>query len=412
MKFFQEIEAAIADWLSSTDTLRAVSAQVRELTPIVEVGNNVAVFKYDDVIEVLGKNDRFGVTEIYAAKMERTTGPFFLGMEDTPQYRREAEIARRAVRSDDAPRIAQIASDASEELISAIASRGVFDAVSEYSRLIPMRLLASYFGTPGPDEETMKRWMRAIFWDIFLNPTDDPSVSEKARAASVELGPYLAELLVERRRALDSRKPVPDDFVTRLLRQQKEDPTIDDELLRRDISGVIVGAVDTQSKAIAHSIDQLLRRPDAFASARRAALANDDASVAAHVWEALRFNPHNPLIFRHCTADTLVAEGTERQKLIEKGKTVVAFTLSAMFDPAALERPDEFSTSRPSSAYLHFGKGQHTCFGARINHIVVPLAVKALLTLENLRYEGDGKGVIEYEGPFPNRMMLSFDPRP
>jgi cytochrome P450 len=411
MNFIEQIQAAIANWFTSSETLRAASAHLRAHVPIVEVGDRVAVFKYDDVIEVLARNDRFGVSEIYAAKMERTTGAFFLGMEDTQQYRREAQIARHAVRSDDGPRIAQIASEAARELLAKVAPRGTFDAVGEFSHLIPVRLLASYFGTPGPDVVTMQRWMRAIFWDIFLNPNDDPSVCEKSRVASAEVTPYLAGLIAERKRALDSGQRVADDFVTRLLMQQKEDSSIDDDLIRRDISGIIVGAVDTQSKAIAHSIDQLLRRPDALESARRAALADDDASVAAHVWEALRFNPHNPVLFRHCHADTMVAAGTDRQKVIAKGETVIAMTLSAMFDPDALDRPDEFSTSRPLSAYLHFGHGQHTCFGERINLIVVPLAVKALLKLPNLRYAEGANGAIEYEGPFPDRMMLSFDPR-
>ena len=407
MSWLEKIESAITNWLTSTETLRLASAELRELMPIVELGNRVVVFKYDDVAEVLSKSDSFGVAAIYAAKMERTTGAFFLGMEATPRYRREAEIARRAVRSDDAPVIARLALAGARALLARVKSRGTIDAVGEYSRLLPLSILDRYFGTPGPDVETMKRWMRAIFWEIFLNPNDDLSVREKARDASAGLAPYLTSLLAERRRTLDAGKPVPDDFVTRLLQQQDADPSIDLDLLRRNIGGVIVGAVDTQSKAIAHSVDQLLRHPAAFESARRAALSGDDALVAAHVWEALRFNPHNPALFRYCLQDTVLAAGTERRTVVKQGTTVIALTLSAMFDSDALQSPDEFSTERPPSSYFHFGHGQHTCFGERINRIVVPLAVKALLEQGNLAYaEG---GAIEYEGPFPDRMMLSFD---
>ncbi|HKQ69198.1 MAG TPA: hypothetical protein VJT73_07660, partial [Polyangiaceae bacterium] len=88
MSWLEKIESAITNWLTSTETLRLASAELRELMPIVELGNRVVVFKYDDVAEVLSKSDSFGVAAIYAAKMERTTGAFFLGMEATPRYRR------------------------------------------------------------------------------------------------------------------------------------------------------------------------------------------------------------------------------------------------------------------------------------------------------------------------------------
>jgi len=196
--------------------------------------------------------------------------------------------------------------------------------------------------------------------------------------------------------------------VGRLLREQAADATIDDDLVVRNIGGVIVGAVDTQSKAFAQALDQLLRHPAALATARKAARIGDDAGVRAHVWEALRFNPHNPALFRTCHEDTVLAAGTPRATHIAKGSQVVALTISAMFDEAAFDRPDEFLTDRPLDRYLHFGHGLHTCFGARINALVLPAMMKPLLLLDNLGYAGD-RAILEYEGPFPNRMPLAFD---
>jgi cytochrome P450 len=409
MSWFERIETEIAAWFTSTDMLRTVSAELRSLAPIATVGGYTLVSRYDDVREVLANDKAFGVTEIYAARMARTTGAFFLGMEDTPQYRREVEIARRAVRVEDARRIADIVGSCARELLDDARQRGgAFDAVGEYSRLIPLRLVRDYFGVSGPDAETMKRWMRHIFWDLFLNQNDDPAVIEKANQASAEMRPYLESLIRERKAQLSAGGEVTDDFVTRMLQQQAEDPTIDDDLIRRNIGGVIVGAIDTQSKAIAHAVAELLRRPAALESARRAAL-SDDGSFASYVWEALRFNPHNTALFRYCRSDAVVADGTERRTLIEKGNTVVVLTMSAMFDPARFDRPDEFLANRSSDDYLHFGQAQHLCFGTRINGVVLPLAVKALLELENLGYDERGPCKIEYEGPFPDRMMMRFD---
>src|SRR5258705_12665748 len=285
MSWLERIESEIAGWFTSTDTLRAVSAELRGLAPIATFGSYALVSRYDDVREVLANDRDFGVTEIYAARMARTTGTFFLGMENMPQYQREVDIARRAVRVEDARRIAQIVASCAQELLDAAKAKGgAFDAVSEYSRLLPIALVRDYFGVPGPDPETMKRWMRCIFWDLFLNQNDDPDVLEKSNRASAAMRPYLEELVRERKARLSAGADVPDDFVTRMLMQQAKDPTIDDDLIRRNIGGVIVGAVDTQSKAIAHAVDALLRRPSAFASAREAVLSNDDVSVQSHVW--------------------------------------------------------------------------------------------------------------------------------
>jgi cytochrome P450 len=411
MKWLERIEAHVLEWFTSTEALRALTAELRDLAPILKIGGRTVVTRYDDVLEILDKDRHFSVVPVYAEKMAHTTGDFFLGMDDSPRYRREVDVARRAVRSDDMSRIAELATHTARELIAAARGRrGAFDGVNDFSRLIPLRLVADYFGIPGPDLETMKRWMRVVFWDIFLNPNNDASVSSRSRVASAELKRYLIDFIGARKVLLASGAPPPNDFLTRLLRQQSADPSIDDDLVRRNVGGIIVGAVDTQSKVIAQVIDQLLRRPDALESARRAARAGNDALLGAHVWEALRYNPLTPALFRVAAEDTVIGEGTERKTVIEKGSNVLAFTVSGMFDPIAFEDPDAFRTDRPFSKYLHFGHGVHTCFGERINAVVIPLAIKELLLVDGLRYDDAGSRKIEYEGPFPDRMSLRFDP--
>ncbi len=410
MKWLDRLEGLIGDWLTSADTMRAATAELRSLMPIVVIGNRAFVTRYDDVREVLANDRAFGVTEVYAEKMARTTGTFFLGMEDTPQYRREVGVARRAVRKDDMGAVASLVAKRARELVErARANGGAFDAVGEFSRLVPLRVLDRYFGVPGPDPDTMKGWMRCIFWDIFLNPGDDEAVREKAGVASGALAPYLQDLVARRKALVASGADAPDDFVTRLVTEQAADATIDDDLVRRNIGGVIVGAVDTQSKSMAQALDQLLRRPAAFESARRAALANDLTLLRSHIWEALRFNPHNPALFRRCHTDTVIAEGTSRRTAIKAGTEVVVLTISAMFDESVMDAPDEFRVDRPNGVYLHFGDGQHTCFGAHMNGVVLPAALRELLVVEGLAYADDGPGAIEYEGPFPDRMKLKFD---
>ena len=64
-----------------------------------------------------------------------------------------------------------------------------------------------------------------------------------------------------------------DDVLGRLLAlQNAAHPWLDDLAVRRNLAGVIVGAVDTTSKFVALAIDELLRRPEMLAGARECAL--------------------------------------------------------------------------------------------------------------------------------------------
>jgi cytochrome P450 len=349
----------------------------------------------------------FGVTETYAAKMDRTTGAFFLGMENTEQYRRESSICRQAIPADVVERIRKIAGESAAALVAKARPTGRLDVVGALSRVVPLRIVERFFGVPGPDDQTMQGWMRLIFWEIFLNLADDPEVARRAASASHDFGVYLTRLIAERKQGLGDASP--DDFLTRLLRLQADPATrLDDDAVRRNVGGILGGAVDTTSKAIAYALDQLLERPAALAGARQAAERGDDQALAAHVFEALRFNPHNTILLRTCHEDYVLAQGTAEETLIPKGTTVVAATLSAMFDESVLRAPGDFLTDRPAEHYLHFGRGLHTCFGERLNRVVIPEVIKHVLLLPDLRRASGAEGQIVYEGPFPDRFVVEF----
>src|SRR5271155_491746 len=65
---------------------RPIFALLRMLKPILLVKNYAIVTRFDDVQEVLSRDDIFQVT--YGEKMEVTTGGnnFFLGMQNSPEY--------------------------------------------------------------------------------------------------------------------------------------------------------------------------------------------------------------------------------------------------------------------------------------------------------------------------------------
>jgi len=408
MAVFFSLNAKLSGWLGSTQVLRVLSSVLRRHKPVLRLGSVAFISKYVDVTNVLERSSSFGVTEVYADKMARTTGDFILGMENTPRYAREASFIRAAVTRTDLGRVRELAAERTTQLLAAAKPKGVIDVVNELGRLVPLYLVEAYFGVSNPDQTQMLRWLRNIFWELFVNLGGDERVSAAALADSVELKRRLDEVIAEHQQALLEGK-APDDFVTRLLKLRATEYTeLSEEDVRRNIGGVIVGAVETQAKALVHALEQLLARPEELAQALQAIAVGDDERFARYVFEALRFNPHNPLIVRRCQQDAVVAAGTPHETTIPRGTTVYALTLSAMFDEDVFADAESFRVDRAGSGYLHFGYGQHQCFGAQLTQVVLPEVLKRLLALPGLRVSRQTPRIV-YDGPFPDRYVLEFD---
>jgi cytochrome P450 len=218
------------------------------------------------------------------------------------------------------------------------------------------------------------------------------------------------ELIARRKAELAAGDDGRDDVLTRLLKMQSDpENSFDDAGIRRNVGGTILGAIETTSKAATQAFDQLLDRPKLLRKAQEAALADDDQLVFSYVFEALRFNPHNPIIIRHCDRSYIVAKGTKREKEIPQGSTVFAATLAAMFDPEEFPSPNDFRTDRPAGKYIHFGYGLHTCFGEYVNLAQLPGVIKRLLRQPGLRRAAGDDGQMRFDGPFPDSLIVAFD---
>jgi len=390
--------------------LRQVAWPFLLFKPTLRLGDLVIVTRHADVREVLARDEDFTVAEVNGSAMDRVNGPFILGMDRSRQTLRERELLQRCVHDGDGDRIRSIVSTTAAELVDQTRVRGRIDVVQDLARPAAIRLVAEYFGVAGPDEPTMMRWMRAIFHETFLNGGGDQDVRRAGEAAAGEFHAYSDDLIATRQAQIRAGQPTPDDFLTRLVRLQGDEGTrLSDEGVRRNIGGVVVGAVETTSKATAHAVDQLLRHEDAFRQAQAAAHADDIDQVGRYAFEALRFNPINPVLVRRAARDTVIAAGTRRETRIPAGRTVLAAVLPAMFDRSVFPDPCEFRADRPAAGYLHFGQGLHNCFGTYVNFIQIPELVTALLRLDGLRPAPPPNGTMVYDGPFPDKLMLDFN---
>jgi cytochrome P450 len=399
---------AWAGALVTPGLLRLLFKGLRRFHPVMTVAGNALVTRHADALEVLGRDRDFTIAEINAANMDRINGPFILGMDRSEDYDREAAILRSAVRADDPGAIRKMVASDAAELIEAARPNGRIDVVGMLARVVAVRLLDRYFGVPGPTEALLGRWMRALFWDLFFNTAQDGKVRAAADACAADLRAYLRELIRRRRAEIESGRDAGDDFLARLIRARSGPAAaLDDDGVRRNISGVIVGAVDTTVAAVGKAVDQLLRRPDALEFARRAALANDMQALTTCAFEALRFDPQTTAVLRFCARETTVGRLAPRP--IPARTRVIVFTLSAMFDPTAYDDPDRFQGDRSPEPALHFGAGMHQCFGRYVNFVQVPELVKAVVGLKGVRRARGSAGRLSYEGPFPDHLVVEFD---
>jgi cytochrome P450 len=373
-------------------------ALLRRVSPIVVLNGVAIVTQYDDVLEVLNRDEAFSV-EPYRDKMKALAGDFILGTDDSPEYERDVSVLRLAAPRSDIPDLVPFVADTAEALVAASAGR--LD-VADLAKRVPARLVGHWFGTPGPDEERLIAWTLAMFEEIFVNLKNDPEIHTRAHEAGKALRAHLDELIAARKAGGGER----DDVLGRLLAMQAAEPAaFSDEEIRTNFIGLVCGFVPTIATATTLALDALLDRPDALESAQDAARAGDVDAVRAHMFEAMRLEPQGPGLFRRSRMDCVIAEGTHHETRLPQGTLTFAATQSAMLDGDVIDDPKDFRTGRPPHHYLHFGVGLHECFGRFANAMQIPLIAQAVLRRPGLEREGQ----LVKSGPFPESLVVRFD---
>ena len=374
----------------------------RQLVKAYENTGTAIVTRAQDVREVLANDTDFEV--VYAPRMAMITegSNFFLGMQPGWAYERDVSAMRLAARrSDVAEHVLPNAQARAVEIVGS--ADGMLDVAKDLAGPIPAEMVGHYFGTPGPSREQMIDWTTTLFWYLFGDLAADPGLGLRAETAAAGLRAYLDETIAARKASGEAR----DDVLGRCLAlQAARTPGMEDRGIRDNLIGLVIGAVPTIAKAATLALDDLLDRPEALAGAHAAAAAGDTARFAGYVWEALRFNPHNPIIYRRAVRDTVIAPSTLRAAWVKKGMMVFAANHSAMFDGLSVSAPTTFRADRPSETYIHWGYGLHRCFGDAINTAVIPAILMPLVARPGLASTGprDDGGT-----PFPQSLPVRFD---
>lgn len=386
-----------------------VFALLRRARPIARYKSYTLVTRYDDVREVFLADSDFPVP--YAEKLDVIMGgqPFFLGMGDTPDYRRDTGAMRGVVRvADIDPRLTQATTARAEALVEAALAEadGRIEVVDQLARNVTFDVLCPYFGITDTPDAALRVWATRLFEFQFADPSGERALRTEVDVMAPALRAHVDGLMAARREAGAG----PDDVLGRCLAAQAQGTDgFSDAQIRSALIGFLVGGVPQPPMVVPQALEQLLRRPDALAGAQKAARDGDDVLLAGFIFEALRFDPLAPALFRETARDHVVAAGTRRQTTIPQGTTMLVSFASAMMDPRRIQDPGTFQPRRPASDFMHFGQGLHTCFGLAINHALLPLMLKPLLKRANLRRDPGPDGRLVKRGAFADSLWVLFD---
>jgi cytochrome P450 len=387
--------------ITSPPFLRFISGFLRTFFPVFKISGWAIISRAEDVKEVLTRDRDFTIAEINSSKMQDVDIDFFLGMDASERHDNEKGVMDAIIKHQDVHVIRHLVKSRTSALLDALIENKI-DVVGTLSRVVPLVIVEDYFGVPVKYKTKMQQWLRHLFHHLFLNLTNDEKVGMLASQSALELKTYMIEVIAEQKAKFKTGSLQSDTLMHRLLALQATTPTITDDYIRRNLCGLMIGAVDTTSKCVVLILEELFRRPHILAIAKNA----DAAKLKSICYEALRFNPHNPIVVRF--ARQAVRFGKQSQYRLKPNTRIAASIFSAMHDKVEFPDPAKFNWQRPNE-YMHFGYGLHACFGRYINAVQIPEIIGGLVQLKNIRKADVNKGRVVYDGPFPDSFWVEFD---
>ena len=398
--------------------------ELRAKRPVLVLEECTLVALYDDVIEMLNMPKVFTVA-LYEPKM--ANGYLMMHDDDALHYR-EKSIMQGLLNRDDLPKVRHMVTRICQQILHDAGGR--IDAVSGYCRLAPATIVRDYFGLIGMHRKDLMEWSYWAQVDTFYNqpfdiatPQERKAIVKSHDASSEKLGRYIEALILTRTIALKftfltepfkrlwrkvtgkNKTSLDDDIVSRMLRT-KFPSEVDFDLKRAGVNagGLLIGTIETTAQSTVQTIQYLLQQPELLRQAVNAAALEDTSTFDGIVWEALRFVPISPYMFRQTAIEYTIAKGTNHATTIPARTNVLALTQSAMFDEKAFKNPEQFQPSRNWYHYFTFGYGAHECLGKYVGMVMIPEIVRQILLQPGLAPTGD----IIYDGHMPKSYELTW----
>mgnify|MGYP000668021401 CR=1 FL=1 len=237
-----------------------------------------------------------------------------------------------------------------------------FDFNSQMAEILPSTVLADLFEIPETDRKNFFKWsinMTQFFGGASAYQNAD---GIEVNQSALNLKNFFTDLV--RKRKENPGK----DFLSILVRHQKEFELTDDEIVSQAIMMLVAGQVTTTDQLGSNFLtflktegvqDKLRNRPELLGTALE---------------EFHRLDPAVTFIFRVIKEDTKLGN-----RELKKGEVVFISTHSVNRDPQVFEAANDCVLDRKYNPHFAFGHGAHFCLGAKLARIEMNLLFTSLL---------------------------------
>lgn len=408
--------------------------QLRAERPVLVTPECTLLALFTDIRDALQMPKIFTV-DLYKPKMGVTDTDvgYLMAHDDDALHYREKSIMQGMLNRDDIPKVRENIRQSAEKILAD--ANGQIDIVNDYCRMVPALMVQDYFGLDGINPKKLLKWSFWNQYNTFHNQPFDLNSKEKYNQiiaehgkCSTELVDYITVLMLRKWltvkikdrifskslailniiRAIFKKPAITlkDDIVKRMIRTAfAEQVDFSFKRIGTNAGGLLIGSVETTSQAVSQVLQFFIDQPALLDRAKVASLLENTTEIDNMVWEALRFVPISPYMFRQTSQDYTIAKGTNRETKIPKGTNVLTLTQSAMFDEYAYENPEQFQADRNWYHNFNYGFGSHDCLGKYVGMAMIPEMVRQVLRLNNLK----AASAIDYKnGPFPESYQLSW----
>lgn len=278
------------------------------------------------------------------------------------------------------------------ERVDALARRERFDLHRELAQRVPVLAISRLIGVPERDEARFVGWAHRLI--AAADPFAPDAVVRDGADAVDELDACLDDLIEVRRAAPR------DDLLSGLVAAEAEGERLTPGEIRALCQSLLVAGSETTTHLIDAGVKLLIDAP-----AVRAALEARPARLADAVEETLRFDHPGKFLTRVAREELPLGGG----RVLPAGGLALLGIGAAHRDPARFPEPDRFDLDRDHRESIVFGKGRHSCLGARLARREGALVLAAVLPwIRNLRYRPEE---IEWRQSLIVRGMSAFPVR-
>src|SRR5690242_10076407 len=333
----------------------------------------------------------------------RVVGPSMLSLDGAAHGRHRAPFTKGFGRGEIHSRLAAFVVAETDRLVAAIRPDGAADLRRALAGPLAVAVVAEALGLSGADPATVLGWYAAIVGSVSAltgepgpgrdgeDARGDQARRDEARAAGAGAFGSLSARLTT---VIESASEPPSLLAAAAGARANAAagdgtpetsgsagtvaPALTTAEVISNAAVIMFGGIETTEGMISNVVLHLLENPGQLALVRE-----DPDLVPGAVEESLRLEPAAAVVDRYATRDIDLG-GAQ----IRAGDLVTVSLAGAGRDPAVFPDPDTFDVRRPNARLnLAFAQGPHFCLGAHLARLEAQAAVRAVLTLPELRLD-------------------------